>query len=802
MFKVLNCIATAHDLRLVFLAAALCSVATFAGLTLLRHARNSRDNQHSIWLLVSAVSTGFGIWGTHFIGMLSFEPGLPTAYNVDLTIISLVVAVLLTGLGFFIAISADRTWEAGIGGIVVAGGVACMHYLGMAAFEIQGYILWNVPFVISSIVVAAAFGAVALPIGLHGTRSPIFGGSAFLTLAICSHHFTAMSAVSIIPDPTHLISMSAIPAAALAIVVAVVSMAIVGLALAGIAVDLREKRRSAREIDRLRALADAAVEGLIVCNGSTIVTVNKSFATMMHVTSEELIGGDVSSMILNASCLIEVIDFPGAAIETEFTRVDGSKIPAELVSRPIDFAGTMHHAIAVRDLTDRRVAAQHIHFLAHHDALTGLANRTELVEKLDGLLSSSAVAGLAVHFIDLDRFKHINDTLGHENGDVVLKMIAERLVALAGSQDLVARLGGDEFVVVQRDVLTECAEDFARRISHSLSTPLVLGGLTVSTTVSVGIAMAQEGECESKQILQSAELALYEARMAGDCIRFYTAELDQAIRDRVDLEYLVRDAVSSDGFELYYQPLFKLAGRKLQGFEALVRLPKKDGSLISPAVFIPLAEELKLISQIGTWVLREACRTAATWPNHLTVAVNLSPAQFAEGNIAAVVAEILKSTELDPRRLELEITESLLLGDDEAVMAQLKELKQLGVAIAMDDFGTGYSSLSYLWRFPFDKIKLDQSFMRGFDGTGRDVGAIVKTIIGLGKELKIRVTVEGVETAQQAMFLEGAGGDQVQGYLFGKPAPASALGSMILEDFQRSHKTQSTKRENNRLQVA
>jgi EAL domain-containing protein (putative c-di-GMP-specific phosphodiesterase class I) len=249
--------------------------------------------------------------------------------------------------------------------------------------------------------------------------------------------------------------------------------------------------------------------------------------------------------------------------------------------------------------------------------------------------------------------------------------------------------------------------------------------------------------------------------------------------------------VLHDRFELHYQPLFEISEHRLIGFEALIRLPAEDGTLIPPLVFIPVAEDLRLIDKIGAWVLREACRTAATWPENLTVAVNLSPAQFLVGSVSEIVAAALKETGLLGHRLELEITETLLLGNSKAIMAELQTLKAMGVAIVMDDFGTGYSSLSYLWCFPFDKIKIDRSFMQGFEGSGRDVKTVVKTIIALGRELNMRVTVEGVETATQAAFLDKADGDQAQGFFFGRPVPASEVSANILADFRKMHSAPS-----------
>jgi EAL domain-containing protein (putative c-di-GMP-specific phosphodiesterase class I) len=261
--------------------------------------------------------------------------------------------------------------------------------------------------------------------------------------------------------------------------------------------------------------------------------------------------------------------------------------------------------------------------------------------------------------------------------------------------------------------------------------------------------------------------------------------MDTELQARINLERLIRDAVVHDGFVLHYQPLFEMLDRRLIGFEALVRLPAPDGTLIPPLVFIPAAEDMQVIDKIGKWVLREACRTAATWPESLVIAVNLSPAQFVCGSVSDIVAAALAESGLAANRLELEITETLLLGNSEAIMTELQKLKAMGVAIVMDDFGTGYSSLSYLWRFPFDKIKIDRCFMQSFEGSGRDAETVVRTIIALGRELNMRVTVEGVETAKQAAFLDTANGDQAQVFFFGRPVPASELSVTILANIEK-----------------
>jgi len=441
-----------------------------------------------------------------------------------------------------------------------------------------------------------------------------------------------------------------------------------------------------------------------------------------------------------------------------------------------------------RRTREKQHAERRIRFLAHHDVLTGLANRASLIERLSILLAAPAAqrGHLAVHFIDLDHFKEINDRFGHDGGDLLLKTIAERLRAVTRGDDIVARLGGDEFVLVQPNISgREQAEEFAQRLSSALAEPMRLKEHELFTTVSIGVALAPADGATPERLLKSADLAVYRSKAEGrNCVRFFLPKMDIELQGRIELEEIIREAVLHDGFELYYQPIFQMSDRRLLGFEALIRLPKADGTLIPPLTFIPVAEEMRLIDKIGTWVLRQACRTAATWPKHLTVAVNLSPAQFVAGSVSEIVAVALEDANLEPFRLELEITETLLLGDSESVMSELRALKELGVAIVMDDFGTGYSSLSYLWRFPFDKIKIDRSFMQGFDGSDRDAETVVKTIITLGRELHMHVTIEGVETARQVAFLDSANGEQAQGFYFGRPVPASELAASILTDFQ------------------
>ncbi len=443
-----------------------------------------------------------------------------------------------------------------------------------------------------------------------------------------------------------------------------------------------------------------------------------------------------------------------------------------------------------RRTREKQQADRRIHYLAHHDALTGLANRVRLIERLDAMLAKLPDSGsiIAVHFIDIDHFKQVNDTLGHDGGDFLLNTIGARLRATSRMEDMVARLGGDEFIVVQTGINAKWqADEYAHRISTALGARVVFNGQEITPNYTIGVALAPADGDTPDRLLKCADLALYEGKKAGrNRVCFFAPEMDEALQNRIALERIVREATEREAFEVHYQPVFEMQGKHLVGFEALARLTAPDGTIIPPAVFIPAAEDMRLIDRLGALVLREACRTATTWPEPLTVAVNLSPVQFESGTLQDIVRETLKETGLAPHRLELEITERLLLGSGKTTMTALTRLKDLGVSIVMDDFGTGYSSLSYLWKFPFDKIKIDRSFMESFERSGHDVETVVKTIIALGRELNMRVTVEGVETPGQVDFLCDANADQVQGFFFGRPVPAAELSADILEDYRRA----------------
>ncbi len=550
----------------------------------------------------------------------------------------------------------------------------------------------------------------------------------------------------------------------------------------------------------LDAALDHMSQGLCLYDAEQrLKVVNRRFCEIFRLTPEQVTPGLYLREVLALS--VAAGNYPGESIsnlllatgrhvtpsesvETQFHEVSPGQIIA--VSRRTMADGGW--VTTYEDVTERRRAEAQIVFMAHHDALTGLPNRVLLSERVEQALAQAGRerTGFAVLMLDLDRFGAVNDTLGHPIGDELLRAVATRLNACVREVDTVARLGGDEFAIVQAPLeRPEDATVLTRRIIEALAVPFEIEGHHVVIGTSIGISFAPDDGSSGAKLLKNADVALYRAKAEGRGIwRFFEPGMDARLQARRALELDLRSSLANQEFELHYQPIYDLQRERIGGFEALLRWVHPIRGMVSPAEFIPIAEEIGLIVPLGNWVLRRACREALTWPDHVKVAVNVSPAQFRGRDLVESVRQALEATKLPASRLELEITETVLLADSAATLETLHGLRDLGVRIAMDDFGTGYSSLSYLRSFPFDKIKIDQSFIRDLATTdGADV--IVRTMIGLSENLGMRTTAEGVETAEQLAWLREEGCSEVQGYLFSIPRPACAVADMI-RDWDRA----------------
>ena len=532
----------------------------------------------------------------------------------------------------------------------------------------------------------------------------------------------------------------------------------------------------AAQHDRFETALDNMVQGLCLLDEDRRMLVhNRRFGEMFG----PVVTGDELSQVLPGELL------PSAEMQIDRTQPRSYSRTLEddrtiaVAERPMSAGGWV---VTYEDVTERhRVEARMAH-MARHDALTGLPNRVLYREQMDHALAQvRRGGGLAVLCLDLDHFKAVNDTLGHPTGDALLHAAAQRLLTETRETDTVVRLGGDEFAIIQASATQpHDAKALAERLVAALSETFHIDVHQISIGTSIGIAITTDGLTSADALLKSADLALYRAKADGrGTFRFFEAEMDARMQARRILETDLRRAVAENQFEVFYQPLVTAESRQVSGFEALVRWRHPTKGMISPAEFIPIAEETGLIAKIGAIVLEQACVDALNWPDDVKVAVNLSPLQFRNKDLADEVAATLERSGLPPCRLELEITESLLLQDSDAILTILHAIRALGVRVSMDDFGTGYSSLSYLRRFPFDKIKIDQSFIRNLDENS-DCLAIVRAVLGLGRSLGMSVVAEGVETEEQLMLLHREGCEQVQGYLFSKPQPIAAAQRVLM----------------------
>jgi diguanylate cyclase (GGDEF)-like protein len=565
------------------------------------------------------------------------------------------------------------------------------------------------------------------------------------------------------------------------------------------------------EKQRLDTAIDNMTQGLLLYDSShRLVVANRRYIEMFDVSTDVVKPGCTIQELLThrketGSFIGDVNDYcsmlfrklaEGKVFQTILDTANGGAI--QVLYRPLPHGGWV---TTLEDITERRHAEERITHLAHYDALTDLPNRALFHERLKRELSRIAAVGqLAVLYIDIDEFKSVNDTLGHLIGDELLKSVAASLSRCVAGDDFVARLGGDEFAILQTAVNTQAdVAELATRVFDAIRAPYECLGHQVTTDASIGIALAPQHGADLAQILKNADLAMYAAKSAGRrTYRFFEPEMEAQVRARRNLEIELRQAISDGALEIYYQPCVSLRDNSITGCEALLRWRHPQRGMISPAEFIPVAEETGLINQLGEWVLATACAEAATWPDDIRLAVNVSPVQFRSGTLALRIVAALAASGLPASRLELEITEAVLIRDDEAALAILHQLRATGVRIALDDFGTGYSSLSYLQRFPFDKIKIDRCFVTDL-AEPEGSSSIVQAVVNIAAARHMTTTAEGVETKQQRELLGALGCAEMQGYLFSPAKPAAEIRPLLFSHREASA-TAGASRTRKRLQ--
>jgi diguanylate cyclase (GGDEF)-like protein/PAS domain S-box-containing protein len=780
VLKFLTCLTTQHDLRLVLVAGLVCIAGCFTTFRLYSRMRGARGVVRAAWLLLTGLVAGSSVWATHFIAMVAFTPGLKTGYSPTGTLLSLMIAVLFMASGFAVASAQRTTTNDFAGGVLLGLGVAAMHYTGMSAFVTQGHLVWEHATVgLSAILgVAGATSALVAAGSARTAKSQTIGGG-LLCLGIVALHFVGMSAITIVPDAAITVPEQLLSGGILTLAVGSITGMIILGGLGAVAIESQTSRSA---LERIRRLANAAYEGLVVVQSGKINDANAAFCELVGSELSELVGRPLVGSILS---------FDEAGPTREGVRREGKiqpiaggrEIPVEVFSRLMDDGARIETSgltvLAVRDLRERRAAEEKIRYLAEHDGLTGLPNRNSLQARLAAALDRVEASGetLSVLCIDLDHFKEANDQHGHQAGDALLVETARRLQSAIQAPSFAARLGGDEFIVVQigaGDQPTAAAE-LAGRLIETLSVPAPFDGQDLALGSSLGVSLYPDDGRTAEALMANADMALYRAKESGRGVyRFFKREMDDTIRERRNLARDLRQGITDEELVVHYQPLARATDGEVCGFEALVRWNHPTRGMIPPLDFIPVAEENGLIGALGDWVLRRACADAASWEKPLRIAVNLSPIQLHNPALPTLVHEILIESGLSPARLELEITESALFKDYQRALDNLRRLKALGVRIAMDDFGTGFSSLSTLQSFPFDKIKIDKSFVENIHRHDRAT-VIVRAVLGLGRSLEIPVVAEGVETQEQIVFLRGENCTELQGYAIGRPTPVGSL---------------------------
>lgn len=916
------------------LVAILASYAALCASKRIGHLHNTASKL--TWALISTFTLGIGIWAMHFIGMLALSLPCGVRYDPFITLISMVPSILASGAALGVAWHGEKRLSLLVRSVLLGAGIGTMHYTGMAAMRLDGFVRYDPSLFVLSIFVAIALSYLALSVKggvVHLKRQHDALVAAIMGSAASGMHYTGMTAAYFVRGDVAELPASVFTTNTLAITVALttVFLALGALALAAISRNreitdqLRDSeerwkfalegagdgvwdwnpqtdealfskrwkeilgyaedefpdtgtawaehfhpddkdrvlsavqecfagnqpyfvaefrmrcqdgswkwiltrgklisrdasrnpsrmigthtditdRKLAEEQLHIAATAFDSQEGMMVTDADgVILRVNRAFTEITGYTSEEAVGQTprlLKSGRHSADFYREmresIIRTGGWQGEIWDRRKNGEEYPKWLtISAVKDDSGVITHYVGTHfDITERKIAEEKINELAFFDQLTGLPNRTLLLDRLRQVMTTSSRDGSygALLFIDLDNFKTLNDTLGHDVGDQLLKQVTQRLTKCVREGDTVARLGGDEFVLVLGGLSTVereaamGAETIAEKALSTLNQPYKLANVTHHSTASIGVTLFRGHHVPIDELLKQADLAMYKSKEAGrNALRFFDPDMEIAVTNRAALEKDLRDAIQEKLFLLHYQAQVVGQGR-LTGAEVLLRWPHPKRGMVSPAEFIPLAEETGLILPLGHWVLETACTQLAVWATrpemaHLTIAVNVSAHQFSQINFVDQILAVLDSTGANPERLKLELTESLLVGNVQNIIEKMFALKAKGVGFSLDDFGTGYSSLSYLKRLPLDQLKIDQSFVRDVLSDPNDA-AIAKTIVALAQSLGLSVIAEGVETATQRDFLALSGCHAYQGYFFSRPLPLEGFEEFARRDFE------------------
>ena len=767
-----------HDAAQVTLALLVCLFGSYTVFSLADRSVRTGEAGWHIWMLGAGAAAGCAIWSTHFIAMLALDHAMPMQYQTGGTVLSIAIAIIGSTLGLMVALPHEGVVRRIVGGTLVGASIATMHFLGMAATTMA------MPHTHDALGLAMALGtggmlSIAALVSYRASdMNRRMTSAGLLSLAVAAIHFGSMASMRMGDATGHVETTGH---ATFAIVLAFAVGMLLLLALLGAGFANRLDAQDAASAERLRSLANMSLEGILVVDaGGVVIDANDQ---MKRIAGHDPVGTALATHLPDVCDAIRSGRAEAGPIETGLLRATLPEMPIQAFAHRSSHVNQTTWTVVVRDLTEQREAESRIRHAASHDPLTDLPNRSLLMDRLQRAIARSQRNGTttALLYIDLDGFKRVNDTHGHGRGDEVLKDVARILLENVRQVDTVARLGGDEFVVLQEDMSPMVAQATAQRLIDETASVYGQGRSDVTIGMSIGMAVTPTDAADAGELVRLADVALYRAKADGrNQARFFERAMDQVAREQRSMEADLRSALAKGEISIAYQPQMNTVSGQIVGFEALARWRHPTRGQVSPDVFIPVAERTGQIVSLGAWILQEACRTAARWKRPLRISVNLSPLQIRDEGLVPLIEETLRETGLAPERLEIEITETAILRDERGTVAALGRMKALGLKIAMDDFGTGYSSLSSLHSFPFDKIKVDKSFVSGIEDDGK-ASTIVKAVIGLGHNLGLPIVAEGVENAHQLELLRAEGCTEIQGFLIGRPMAISEWEYLVEE---------------------
>ena len=794
-----------YNIGLVILSFLIVALASYSALDLVGRITHSKKKAKKYWLIGGAVTMGLGIWSMHFVGMLALQVHATISYDYHKVLISIGIAIFASWVSlFFVSRETMSRNQLFIGGASLSTAIVSMHYTGMSAMRMSASIQYDPFLVFLSVIIACVASVLALKIGFrykNRNANRLFEkmvSANILGMAVAGTHYTGMAAATYHSDDMVHIASSALPIGtlllALGIGIAILFIQILVIFFLGF-----DKKLTLQNKELL--LTQQKFDSLITYNPDIIFRINKdgkletinpAISRVLGYTPEDIRKLSLESLVSEEvwkECKNYCIDTLRGALrsfEIEASHKNNSKVALNILTIPVYVDNEIKGINAIaKDITEQKLALAKVNYLAYYDELTGLPNRRAFKEKANSLLQNHGDEMAALLLMDIDRFKTINDTLGHGQGDLFIKEIAKRFTECLEPGEILARVGVDEFTVFLPKITgLEQAEITAQKLLHSLEEPIKINTHDIYTTTCIGISSFPQDGLNIEELLKRADLAMFLGKGTGDSsYKFYKESMESRL-DKIQIEEEMRTGIQKDDeFILYFQPKIDTRTAEISGAEALVRWNHPRLGFVSPAEFIPLAEETGLIIQLGEKILDLACAQLHAWHkdgfDSIQIAVNISTRQFMQDNFIEKLKRMLDKWSIDGKNLELEITESTAMNNVNRAIFTFERLRELGVKIAIDDFGTGYSSFAYLKDYPINTLKIDQSFIRNL-ATGGPDEAIVASIIGLAKNMQLNIVAEGVENQMQFDFLKELDCNQVQGYMFSKPLPAHELEERFL----------------------